>query len=180
MFRRKRFLRLGFFRRTLLIPQVLPYNDSLAPPLEGCCLQAVYPPCPVLSESSPSGGDGRVIAAGGPPDSPRPPLSPKCNESWVTGFTPSYPLPKHAYSMCLCMCAYLSSMCVWVYMYTCMCVRVCVSVFLCVSVRVLLCVRVCVFHKVVRGRWGGGGKGKKKKEERRKQNGVFGRGQCQS
>ena len=27
-------------------------DNSLAPPFEGCCLQAIYRPCPVLSEAT--------------------------------------------------------------------------------------------------------------------------------
>jgi len=56
-----------------LPPGPIVLDNSLATPFEGCCLQAIYLPCPVLSESTPSGGVGRLVAAGGPPESPRSP-----------------------------------------------------------------------------------------------------------
>jgi len=39
-------------------------DNSLAPPFEGCCLEAIYRPCPVLSESTPSGSVGRTNSGG--------------------------------------------------------------------------------------------------------------------
>ena len=51
---------LNFWRKECLFTKILNppllrgptgTDNSLAPPFEGCCLQAMYRPCPVLSES---------------------------------------------------------------------------------------------------------------------------------
>jgi len=107
IFWRKECLSTGVLNPPLPLGPIVTDN-SLAPPIEGCCLQAIYRPCPVLSESTSSGGVGRTIVAGGPLVSPQSPR-PKCN---VHGVQELHLLTStnacvFYVSMYVCMCMYI-------------------------------------------------------------------------